>query len=950
MKNYVPQLFDFIHQSPTSAHAVHAACQMLDQAGFTRLQESQPWRLEPGGKYYLTRGLTSVMAFRYPSAAFRGFSIVASHSDSPSFRVKGQPEMRVEDRYTKLNTEVYGVPLLNPWFDRPLSVAGRLAVRTGEGMRTALTDVDRDLLVIPSLAIHLNRDANNGKKLDAQKDTLPLLGGSEADLLALAAEASGVEKGDILSYDLYLYNRAPGASIGPDGEFICAPRLDDLECAFSSLQAFLQAENGENCTVCAIFDNEETGSSTRQGADSTLLSDLLTRICLAAGKGEEERLLALQASFMLSADNAHAVHPDYPDKADPTNRCYMNGGVVVKHGVRYATGPVSAGVFKKICQDAAVPVQDFYNHSSIPAGGTLGNISISHVSIPTVDVGLAQLAMHSPYETAGRDDLSHMVDAMAAFYGSAILCGGDGQYTLRPAQVAPLDPGPAAEPKPEPRAEPQPEPVPPQPEAVVPAPAVQAAKPEAPEKADIAPAAAPPAAKAVQKEKGAEGKPVARSIEEKPGWQKETVFYQIYPIGFCGAPLQNDGKTVSRILKVRDWVPHLQKLHVGAVYFSPVFESDAHGYDTRDYRKIDCRLGTNEDFKQVCKSLHDGGIRVVLDGVFNHVGRGFWAFQDVLKNRERSPYKDWFYVNFGGNSQYNDGLWYEGWEGAFDLVKLNLKNPQVVDHLLQSVGQWMEEFQIDGLRLDVAYMVDQDFMRTLRRFCRERRPDFFLLGEMIHGDYHRIMNPDMLDSATNYECYKGLYSSFNTLNMFEIAHSLNRQFGPEGWTLYKGEHLLSFADNHDVSRIHSILTDKNQIKPLYAVVYGMPGIPCVYYGSEWGADGSKSDGDPALRPSFDAPVENDLTEFLGRLGRVKAESPALCYGDFKNETLLNKQWVMRRSCPEETVLVAVNAEGSGFNINCNYHGPATELLSGERRELNGCIELEPYGVKIYRLG
>lgn len=433
-------------------------------------------------------------------------------------------------------------------------------------------------------------------------------------------------------------------------------------------------------------------------------------------------------------------------------------------------------------------------------------------------------------------------------------------------------------------------------------------------------------------------------------WAFESVFYQIYPLGFCGAPFENDGKLTHRILKVNDWIPHMKKLGIDAIYFSPVFESDTHGYNTRDYHTIDCRLGTNEDFKAVCDKLHENGIRVVLDGVFNHVGRGFWAFQDVLKNRENSPYLSWFHINLGGNSNYNDGLWYEGWEGAFDLVKLNLRNPQVVSHLLECVGQWINEFQIDGLRLDVAYMVDGDFMRTLRKFCREKRPDFFLLGEMIHGDYHRIMNPDMLDSATNYECYKGLYSAFNSLNMFEIAHSLNRQFGPEGWTLYKGEHLLSFADNHDVTRIHTILTDKNQIQPLYAVLYGMPGIPCVYYGSEWGADGSKGDGDPALRPCFDAPVENGLTEFLGKLGYIKSHSPALCYGDFQNETLLNKQWVMRRSCKEETMLVAVNAEGSPATVACRTGGPATELLSGEKVTLNGSIELPPYGVKIYKLG
>lgn len=439
-------------------------------------------------------------------------------------------------------------------------------------------------------------------------------------------------------------------------------------------------------------------------------------------------------------------------------------------------------------------------------------------------------------------------------------------------------------------------------------------------------------------------------MKNELNWQNSAVFYQIYPMGFCGAPFENDGVPTHRIRKVIDWVPHLQKLGVGAVYFSPVFESDTHGYDTRDYGKIDCRLGSNEDFREVCAALHSAGIRVVLDGVFNHVGRGFWAFQDVLKNREGSPYRDWFHIDFGGDSCYHDGFWYEGWEGHFELVKLNLHNPAVVEHILERVAGWIDEFAIDGLRLDVAYLLDENFLRRLHTFCKEKDLAFFLLGEMIHGDYNRVMNPEMLDSVTNYECYKGLYSAFNSMNLFEIAHSLQRQFGPENWTLYKDKHLLCFADNHDVTRIHSILQDKNQLMPLYAVLFCMPGIPCLYYGSEWGADGEKKDGDPTLRPCFDAPVENELTEFLGRLSRAKRESRALCYGDFKNETLLNKQWVMRRSCEGETVLLAVNAEGAEFTIGCAHHGAATELLTGEQTELQGSITLPPYGVKLYRLG
>ena len=248
-------------------------------------------------------------------------------------------------------------------------------------------------------------------------------------------------------------------------------------------------------------------------------------------------------------------------------------------------------------------------------------------------------------------------------------------------------------------------------------------------------------------------------------WYEESVFYQIYPLGLCGAPRENDGIAVPRLLRLLGWVDHIQTLGANAVYLCPVFESDAHGYDTRDYRRVDVRLGSNEDLAQVCRAFHDKGIRVVLDGVFNHVGRGFWAFQDVLAKKWDSPYKDWFYVDFGGNSPYNDGFWYKGWEGHYELVALNLQNPAVVQYLLETVGLWMDWFHIDGLRLDVAYALDPNFLRQLRAYCQQRDPSFFLLGEMLHGDYNRLVNPEMLHSCTNYECYKGLYSSFNSMNM-----------------------------------------------------------------------------------------------------------------------------------------------------------------------------------------
>ena len=332
-----------------------------------------------------------------------------------------------------------------------------------------------------------------------------------------------------------------------------------------------------------------------------------------------------------------------------------------------------------------------------------------------------------------------------------------------------------------------------------------------------------------------------------------------------------------------------QKLGADAVYLCPIFESDRHGYDTRDYRKIDCRLGTNQDFAQVCEALHEHGIRVVLDGVFNHVGRGFWAFRDVQEKKWDSPYKDWFHISFDGNSNYNDGFWYEGWEGHFELVKLNLRNPAVADYLLDTVKFWMEEFGIDGLRLDVAYCLDKDFLRHLRSFCDGLKPEFFLVGETLHGDYNQWVNDEMLHSCTNYECYKGLYSSFNSMNLFEIVHSLKRQFGPEQWTLYKGRHLLSFADNHDVTRVASILQNPEHLPLLYGVLFGMPGIPCLYYGSEWGAKGDKSQGDDALRPCFDGPEWNGLTDTLAAMVKARRESEALCWGDFHDVVLTNKQ-------------------------------------------------------------
>ena len=432
-------------------------------------------------------------------------------------------------------------------------------------------------------------------------------------------------------------------------------------------------------------------------------------------------------------------------------------------------------------------------------------------------------------------------------------------------------------------------------------------------------------------------------------WAYESVFYQIYPLGFCGAPFENDGVLTPRIRKVIDWIPHIKNLGANAIYFSPVFESDTHGYNTRDFRKIDVRLGTNEDFADVCQALHKEGIKVVLDGVFNHVGRGFWAFQDVLEKRWDSPYKDWFHISFDGNSNYNDGLWYEGWEGNYDLVKLNLCHPDVKQHIFDSIRSWVEEFDIDGLRLDVAYCLDENFVRELRAFCDSLKPDFFLVGEMLHGDYNRLMNDSMLHSATNYECYKGLFSSFNSMNMFEIIHSLLRQFGPENWTLYRGKHLLCFVDNHDVSRIASNLTNEQHLPLIYALCFGMPGIPCVYYGSEWGAKANKSEGDPALRACFDAPVENDLTAWISKLAAAKKASNALNYGDFRSIVLTNRQCIFERKTDSERVLVAINVDNvpytAHFDAGC---GTAVDLITGSTHDFGGGSELPPYSAFFWK--
>ncbi|MGN0326280.1 MAG: alpha-amylase family glycosyl hydrolase [Lachnospiraceae bacterium] len=434
-------------------------------------------------------------------------------------------------------------------------------------------------------------------------------------------------------------------------------------------------------------------------------------------------------------------------------------------------------------------------------------------------------------------------------------------------------------------------------------------------------------------------------------WAYESVFYQIYPLGFCGAPFENDGVPASRIKKVLDWIPHMKKLGINAIYFSPVFESDTHGYNTRDYTKIDTRLGSNADFAEVCQALHKEGIKVVLDGVFNHVGRGFWAFQDVLKNREASPYVNWFHrIDFGGNSNYNDGLWYEGWEGNYDLVKLNLHNEDVVQHIFSAVEGWIREFDIDGIRLDVAYCLDYGFLNRLRGFCDSKKQDFFLLGEVLHGEYGKMIREMNIHSVTNYQCYKGIHSAFNSCNMFEIIHSLLRMFGPEDWTVCRGAHLLSFADNHDVSRIASIIKDEKCLPLVYAMVFGMPGIPCVYYGSEWGAKADKSQGDQALRACFEKPEWNELTDYIQKLAEAKKNSNALNYGGFRSVVLTNKQCIFERRSDSERVLVAINMDASPYTAHFDAGcGTAVDLITGQSHDFGGGSELPPYSASFWKM-
>lgn len=428
------ELFSFIESSPTAFHAVDTMKRMLEAEGYEPLLESKEWALEEGGKYYVTRNGTSLVAFRIPKKDFRGFQIAASHSDSPTFKIKENPEMEAEGAYVKLNVEKYGGMLCAPWFDRPLSVAGRLIIRTKVGIASGLVNVDRDLVVIPSLAIHMNRKTNEEQKYNVQKDLLPLYGLADAkgSFMKVVAESAGVSEDEIIGNDLFLYNRVKASVWGANEEFISCSRLDDLQCAFGSLKGFLAAEAGESVPVYCVFDNEEVGSSTKQGAASTFLQDTLIRICESLGKTPSQYRQALASSFMISADNAHAVHPNYGEKACPTNRPVLNGGIVIKYSAnqKYTTDGISAAIFRTICERADVPYQVFLNRSDMIGGSTLGNLSANQVAVNCVDIGLPQLAMHSTYETGGVKDTGYLVRAMKVFFESTMQESASGEYQI----------------------------------------------------------------------------------------------------------------------------------------------------------------------------------------------------------------------------------------------------------------------------------------------------------------------------------------------------------------------------------------------------------------------------------------------------------------------------------------------------------------------------------------
>ncbi len=427
-------------------------------------------------------------------------------------------------------------------------------------------------------------------------------------------------------------------------------------------------------------------------------------------------------------------------------------------------------------------------------------------------------------------------------------------------------------------------------------------------------------------------------------WFKKATVYHIYPLGYCGCPKTNDysENTENKFKKIEENIPHIKEMGFNTIYFGPLFQSVAHGYDTVDYTKIDSRLGTNKDFADLCAKLHENGIKVVLDGVFNHVGRDFNKFVEVRNGN--NSYRDWFHIS-DGNSYYNDGFYYEGWEGHYELVKLNLYNPAVKQYIKDCITGWVNEFGIDGLRLDVAYCLDLNFLKELRGHCKWLKSDFWLMGETLHGDYNKWMNNEMLDSVTNYECYKGLFSSFNEMNMFEISYSLNRQFGNEQWCIYRGKLLYSFVDNHDVTRIATILKNKKHLGAIYSLLFTMPGIPGVYYGSEFGIEGDKRNGDDSLRIPFNPDDMKkqgicDLRKQLSVLCKLRSENKSLSHGAFANMQITNRQYSFRRDCENDSVVTFINLDDNGFDFYPNIGGEYINAFTGEALDLNNAVHVD----------
>ena len=431
MSTAINALINFIEKSPTAFHAVNSCAEILEEQGYTRLCEQDEWKLEAGKGYYITRNQSAIIAFRIPQGTPRNFMVAASHTDSPMFKVKNESIAPAFDQYARLNVEPYGGTIFSTWLDRPLSLAGRVILANGEKIESKLFNFNRDLLVIPNVAIHLKRDVNSGCAYNPAIDLLPLLSqDAKADLKALIATEMGVEKNEILGYDLYVYNRTPATRIGVDGEFFSAPRIDNLMCAFGTLEGFVKSENAESVSVFYAADNEETGSSTKQGAGSVFLSDVIDRICESFGI---DRRRALASSMLLSADNGHAKHPNHPELSDAKNAPHLNGGVVIKNNAaqKYTTDGISASVFGQMCAQAGVPTQQYANRSDMPGGSTLGSIATTLTPMLSVDIGMAQLAMHSAYETAGAKDIDHLIAASEAFYSAELKVLGDGQYSLQ---------------------------------------------------------------------------------------------------------------------------------------------------------------------------------------------------------------------------------------------------------------------------------------------------------------------------------------------------------------------------------------------------------------------------------------------------------------------------------------------------------------------------------------